>query len=473
MKKILLLTATMFVFIICKGQTPTLEFVLDLNVDLKGEVVNIGTTPDGSRTIIPITGGTFEGPNIKGTILNGGADYQLHSSNTQLTQLNAIYSIRTDDGVDIFVNNKGVIGTSPDGKPYFFTSPHFDAPVESKYNWLNQQVFVCKPVGFGQGNIILRVWRVCDGNFAPNTTATNKELSVTKFSSPDPNLFKDIKHKGTVEEFRYDAIINGEKINKRAQIYLPFGYNPNDKSKKYNVVYLIHGGGDNTTSFFADPRSPLPLTSVLDYLISENKMEPMIVVAPTFYNDDTNIGPNTFESAVEQTRVFNQEMHNYIIPAVEKAYNTYFEGSGDSAIENSRDHRAFGGFSMGALTTWYQMAYALNDVKHFIPLSGDLWIYDNKGNKMSANVAASWLNDQISASKHANDFMVFGYTGTDDIAGTPEHLLFEGLTKHAPLFRVNVPNANAVFVMKDGGKHYYGDINEYLYEVLPLIWPKN
>ena len=55
---------------------PELEFALQLKVTL-GEAFAIENTQHGRRTVIPITGGTFEGPQLKGTIINGGADYQL------------------------------------------------------------------------------------------------------------------------------------------------------------------------------------------------------------------------------------------------------------------------------------------------------------------------------------------------------------------------------------------------------------
>ena len=57
-------------------ETPQLEFALQLQVTL-GETYQVGDTQHGQRIVIPITGGTFEGPAIKGTIINGGADYQL------------------------------------------------------------------------------------------------------------------------------------------------------------------------------------------------------------------------------------------------------------------------------------------------------------------------------------------------------------------------------------------------------------
>ena len=97
--------------------TPQLEFALQLKVTL-GQAFSIENTQHGRRTVIPITGGTFEGPDIKGTILNGGADYQLANAQGR-TELEAIYCIKTDDGVYIHVRNRGIIagGQDADGKP--------------------------------------------------------------------------------------------------------------------------------------------------------------------------------------------------------------------------------------------------------------------------------------------------------------------------------------------------------------------
>ena len=87
-------------------ETPQLEFALQLQVTL-GETYQVGDTQHGQRIVIPITGGTFEGPAIKGTIINGGADYQLANKALNRTELEAIYSIKTDDGVYIHVRNRG------------------------------------------------------------------------------------------------------------------------------------------------------------------------------------------------------------------------------------------------------------------------------------------------------------------------------------------------------------------------------
>lgn len=143
--------------------TPQLEFALQLKVTL-GQAFSIENTQHGRRTVIPITGGTFEGPGIKGTIINGGADYQLANAQGR-TELEAIYCVKTDDDIYIHVRNRGIIagGQDADGKPtfYFKAAPQFEAPADSKYGWLNNALFVCAP-DFSQQfqGIVLNVWKV-------------------------------------------------------------------------------------------------------------------------------------------------------------------------------------------------------------------------------------------------------------------------------------------------------------------------
>ena len=170
MKRILLFVIILTLGITCHAQqnppkdTPQLEFALQLRVTL-GETYSVGETQHGRRTVIPITGGTFEGPLLKGTILNGGADYQLANTAQGRTEIEAIYSIKTDDGVYIHVRNRGIIaqGKDEEGRPsfYFRAAPQFEAPADSPYAWMNNALFVCAPE-WGQGfqGIVLNVWKV-------------------------------------------------------------------------------------------------------------------------------------------------------------------------------------------------------------------------------------------------------------------------------------------------------------------------
>lgn len=442
--------------VVAQNADPELTFVMELKVTL-GQGFGVGETTMGNRFVIPITGGTFQGPNIKGEVLPGGADYQMINQGKGRTDVEAIYCLRTDDGVNIHIRNKGIIAGD-----YFYCTPSFEAPVNSKYDWLNKAIFVCRPAGFENGAIVLRVWKV--------QSPFNFESTIQPIL-PIPNEIRQpAQQQGRMETITYTAHRHGQTMQKKARVYLPYGYKAKDKKTKYDVLYLMHGGGDNSTSFLTPPQDWLPLRQVLDHLIAEGKMRPIIVVTPTFYDDDENIGANRMEDATAMTRNFHTELQNDLIPFVENKYNTWLQGTDSLAVTTSRDHRAYGGFSMGALSTWYQLAYGINACRYYLPLSGDVWVYDKEGKKLSYDGAAQWINSQLSDSPFRNDFEVWGWTGTKDIAGDPMKGLVEALHNNAPVFRYNTTDANLHFAMRQNGEHFYGHINEYLYWALPIIY---
>jgi hypothetical protein len=96
----------------------------------------------------------------------GGADWQLVRPDGVL-EVNALYSIRTDDGVTIVVDNRGIIVPAqpagegrPAAPPYVRTNPRFHAP-QGKYDWLNKTMFVGGIAGSSAGGaVIIRVFRV-------------------------------------------------------------------------------------------------------------------------------------------------------------------------------------------------------------------------------------------------------------------------------------------------------------------------
>jgi hypothetical protein len=131
------------------------EFVYEAIVTIDA-AVNVGSTPHGGRRYIPITGGTFAGPKIRGVILPGGADWQTDRSDG-VTEADALYSIRTDDGTVIIVHNQGVIAG---GGAYMRTGLRFDAPA-GPHAWLNQSQFVSAIAGGPRpGTVYIRVFRV-------------------------------------------------------------------------------------------------------------------------------------------------------------------------------------------------------------------------------------------------------------------------------------------------------------------------
>jgi hypothetical protein len=117
------------------------EFVLEARVTCDSPIV-VGTSKQGKRQLIPITGGEFNGPSIKGRVLPGGADWQLVRPDG-VTEIEARYAIQTDDGINISVVNRGIALYPPAFEQvYVRTTPEFEAPSDSAYAWLNEAIFV-------------------------------------------------------------------------------------------------------------------------------------------------------------------------------------------------------------------------------------------------------------------------------------------------------------------------------------------
>ncbi len=118
---------------------PRTELVYEAIFDLE-PVMILGQGPLGERRIVPISGGVFAGPRIKGKVVPGGADRQLIRRDGA-HMLNALYALQADDGAVITVNNRVLIDKRPDGTSYAFSNIDITAP-EGAHDWLNHLVFV-------------------------------------------------------------------------------------------------------------------------------------------------------------------------------------------------------------------------------------------------------------------------------------------------------------------------------------------
>jgi hypothetical protein len=132
---------------------PQLEPLMEVSATLDPPIV-VGATPAGLRRVVPITGGTFEGARLRGTVLGGGADWQIVRADGVAT-IEAQYLLRTEDGVLIEVRNRGLrhgpeevmrrlaAGEDVDPASYYFRAvPAFTAPA-GPYEWLNRSIFLC------------------------------------------------------------------------------------------------------------------------------------------------------------------------------------------------------------------------------------------------------------------------------------------------------------------------------------------
>lgn len=114
------------------------DLVFELNVEV-GEVQEVGKTPKGLLRLIPITGGTFSGPQIRGKVISGGYDWNT-ALNDDMAHVFAKYALQTEDGVFIAVENEGYLDFRAQNS-IIKTTPRFQV-ADGKYDWLRSGVFV-------------------------------------------------------------------------------------------------------------------------------------------------------------------------------------------------------------------------------------------------------------------------------------------------------------------------------------------
>lgn len=266
--------------------------------------------------------------------------------------------------------------------------------------------------------------------------------------------------KGTVERLNYDTQTydeNGsETMHKGAWVYVPYGY---DAAKKYNILYLLHGGGVNEDWWF----KMFPDTvTILDNMMEKGICEPCIIVAPTYYR-----GTEADKDGEHITEHFRMELRKDLIPAVESKYSTY--ASGDVTEENlikTRNHRAFAGLSLGSMTTYRAAFYNNFDLfSWYGPFSG---CCGPKGNR---DLEVKRICDTLAAGekKGLNLDYMFCCNGDKDIAYEEHIEIMEKTLKETSLL---VPGENYDFFIIPGGVHDMKAWQLHLYHALQVFFTK-
>jgi hypothetical protein len=123
------------------------ELLYEIAMD--AEVHDVGPTPAGHRRIVVVTGGTFEGPRLRGTVLAGGGDWLVERPDGTRA-LDVRITLRTDDGHLIYAHYPGLFhgppgvmqrilrGAAVDPAGYYFRVALFFETASDKYAWLNR-----------------------------------------------------------------------------------------------------------------------------------------------------------------------------------------------------------------------------------------------------------------------------------------------------------------------------------------------
>ncbi|MGM0216854.1 alpha/beta hydrolase [Enterococcus sp. AZ109] len=298
------------------------------------------------------------------------------------------------------------------------------------------------------------------------TTGGNNMEQIGYTEAVPNNYLAPAENQGEVVRINYDTYNyadGGDKmINKPANVYLPYGYDENDNTQ-YNIFYFMHGWTGNADSFFSAENGATK--NILDHLIANGEMVPTIVVAATF--DEFNEGAD-FSRSVEELTVFHQELANELIPAVEGQFHTYAKSTDAAGQQASRDHRAFGGFSLGAVTTWYTFIHNLDAFRYYLPMSGDSWVIQQYGGRNQPMATAEYLQKVAEESPYGLDgFYIYAATGTQDAVFDQVDGQMQAMLELPETFN----EENFVYNWKRNGRHDFEAVNEYLYNALPIFFP--
>ncbi len=260
----------------------------------------------------------------------------------------------------------------------------------------------------------------------------------------------------TWESFSYEQKSN--KITKEAWVYLPYGYTDEEE---YNVFYLSHGGWSNETTLMGTDDNPKSFKNVIDNAIQDGNIKPLIIVLPTYNNTSEN-DSGDYSLAIQLTNQFHNELVNDLIPAVESKYSTYAKDTTPQGLKESRDHRGFGGFSMGSVNTWNTFRYCLDYFRYFMPMSGS---YTTDGEYMADLVRQQGYSSQ--------DFFIFAASGTDDFAYSAFKAQIMAMANNSGgMFKLakNESEGNMSFLEREGYKHDAKATDEYTYNGLRFFW---
>lgn len=304
-------------------------------------------------------------------------------------------------------------------------------------------------------------------NNLPETSSTESKVNMQNIvlgTVPD-GYYSKATQQGTLEVFTYDTkdyIGNGEAIQSQATVYLPYGYNQNDTDTKYNILYLQHGAYGNEKTWMYEYGDDFK--NMIDNMIADKRIPPLIIVMPylpsgnDWYHDTTPI-------------FYSGELKNDLMPAVESYYHTFATNTTDAGFEESRSHRAFGGFSAGGTTTWRVFLEGMNRFEYFMPMSGGLTL----GGDGSTDVEdATRIADSATASGYdKHEYYVFAATGTKDVA-------YQGLTAQMEYMKTltnafdytdkGFEDGNLMYYTVKGNRHDYQYTYEYVFNGLQCLF---
>jgi enterochelin esterase-like enzyme len=194
--------------------------------------------------------------------------------------------------------------------------------------------------------IQMSIWFAPTGQAAV-AMAADAALTLPNHAPADFIQVRPEVPKGKLETITYNSKSIG--VDRKAVVYLPPNYNPN---QKYPVLYLMHGIGGNETHW----TTLCAANKVLDNLIADKKAVPMVIVMP---NGRATAEPpsSNFMADFNFYAFFEKDLLQDLMPFIESHYS----------VMTDRDHRAITGLSMGG---GQGLNFGLNNIDKFAWVGG-------------------------------------------------------------------------------------------------------
>jgi len=241
------------------------------------------------------------------------------SAPTVLSDGQVTFSLNAPQATQVMLNFQNTVGPSPAANPIAMTK-------DANGVW-SVTLGPLAPDWYGYGFILDGV-RIPDPANRNIWSGSTSAWSYVFVPGPEADFMADasVPH-GAWATVRYFSKLT--QTERQMQVYTPPGYNHDNR--RYPVFYLMHGGGGNDTDWIVNMRA----NYILDNLIAQNKIVPMIVVMA-----DGNVAPFSFTYSVPED-VFPEELLGSIVPAIEQNYR----------VAPGAKNRALAGLSLGGLWT--------------------------------------------------------------------------------------------------------------------------
>ena len=330
--------------------------------------------------------------------------------------------------------------------------------------------------------------------------AVSEELmgEIREYSYPVRNYINSWRQLVTDQDISSEEAgrdtVQGEPIEKKCKVYLPAGYDENDQERKYNVLYLLHGVGGSRYEWLYGGGiidDNFVICNILDNLIANGEIEPLIVVFPEGRSCEDWENTNVDFSNMDRINIlgfyyFDYELRYDLIPFIEANFNTYanVEDKSPAAIADSRKHRAIAGLSMGGMQALNLTfgGYRFDSTKYtktVSPFSNgldktvrapgmqDLFAYVGAFSNAPTTSEGRLLGANIAASGYITDLLYITCGDNDGLAIISYESALSGLPEAAG---ENLHDLCQVLIR--GGVHDFGVWNNGAYNFVRLCFGK-